>query len=36
MIDIKLGSASKMSYMGPSYDIRETQFIRKKQRDLMP
>ena len=33
---IELGSVSKMSYMGPSYDIRETQFNRKKQKDLMP
>ena len=36
MKDIELGSVSKMSYMGPSYDIRETQFNRKKQKDLMP
>ena len=36
MKDIELGSVSKMSYVGPSYDIRETQFNRKKQKDLMP
>ena len=36
MKDIELGSVSKMSYIGPSYDIRETQFNRKKQKDLMP
>ena len=36
MKDIELGSVSKMSYMGPSYDIRETQYNRKKQKDLMP
>ena len=36
MNDIELGSVSKMSYVGPSYDIRETQFNRKKQKDLMP
>ena len=36
MKDIELGSVSKMSYMGPSYDIIETQFNRKKQKDLMP
>ena len=36
MKDIKLESVSKMSYIGPSYDIRETQFNRKKQKDLMP
>ena len=36
MKDIELGSVSKMSYMGPAYDIRETQFNRKKQKDLMP
>ncbi len=36
MKDIELGSVSKMSYMGPSYDIRETQFNRKKQSALMP
>ena len=36
MKDIELGSVSKMSYMGPSYDIRETQFNRKRQQVLMP
>jgi len=36
MKDIELGSVSKMSYMGPSYDIRETQFNRKRQNVLMP
>ena len=36
MKDIKLESVSKMSYIGPSYDIRETQYNRKKQKDLMP
>ena len=36
MKDIELGSVSKMSYIGPSYDIRETRFNRKKQKDLMP
>ena len=36
MKDVELGSVSKMSYVGPSYDIRETQFNRKKQKDLMP
>ena len=36
MKDIELGSVSKMSYVGPSYDIRETQFNRKKQSALMP
>ena len=36
MIDIELCSVIKMSYMGPSYDIRETQFNRKKQSALMP
>ena len=36
MKDIELGSVSKMSYIGPSYDIRETKFNRKKQKDLMP
>jgi hypothetical protein len=36
MKDIELGSVSKMSYMGPSYDIRETQYNRKKQNALMP
>ena len=36
MKDIELGSVSKMSYVGPSYDIRTTQFNRKKQKDLMP
>ena len=35
MKDIELGSVSKMSYIGPSYDIRETRFNRKKQKDLM-
>ena len=36
MKDIEIGSVSKMSYLGPSYDIRETKFNRKKQKDLMP
>ena len=36
MKDIELGSVSKMSYVGPPYDIRETQFNRLKQKDLMP
>ena len=36
MKDIEIGSVSKMSYIGPSYDIRETQYNRKKQKDLMP
>ena len=36
MKDDELGSVSKMSYVGPSYDIRETQYNRKKQKDLMP
>ena len=36
MKDVELGSVSKMSYVGPSYDIRETQYNRKKQKDLMP
>ena len=36
MKDVELGSVSKMSYMGPSYDIRETQFNRKTQTVLMP
>ena len=36
MKDVELGSVSKMSYIGPSYDIRETQYNRKKQKDLMP
>ena len=36
MKDIELGSVSKMSYMGPSYDIRETKYNRKKQSALMP
>ena len=36
MKDIEIGSVSKMSYIGPSYDIRETQYSRKKQKDLMP
>jgi hypothetical protein len=36
MKDIELGSVSKMLYMGPSYDIRETQYNRKKQNALMP
>jgi hypothetical protein len=36
MKDIKLESVSKMSYIGPTYDIRETQYNRKKQKDLMP
>ena len=36
MKDIEIGLVSKMSYIGPSYDIRETQYNRKKQKDLMP
>ena len=36
MKDVELGSVSKMSYVGPSYDIREIQYNRKKQKDLMP
>ena len=36
MKDIELGSVSKLAYMGPSYDIRETKFNRKKQTALMP
>ena len=36
MKDVELGSVSKMSYVGPPYDIRETQFNRLKQKDLMP
>ena len=36
MKDIELGSVSWMSYMGPSYDIRETQYNRKKQIALIP
>lgn len=36
MKDVELGSVSKMSYVGPSYDFRETAYNKRKSNALMP
>jgi hypothetical protein len=36
MSDVKIDSVSKMQYLGPSYDILETQYNKRKNTELMP
>ena len=36
MSDVKIDSVSKMQYIGPSYDILETQYNKRKTTELMP
>ena len=36
MSDVKIDSVSKMQYIGPSYDILETQYNKRKTIELMP
>ena len=36
MSDVKIDSVSKMQYLGPSYDILETQYNKRKTTELMP
>ena len=36
MSDVKIDSVSKMQYIGPSYDILETQYNKRKNTELMP
>jgi len=36
MSDDKIDSVSKMQYLGPSYDILETQYNKRKNTELMP
>ena len=36
MSDVKIDSVSKMQYLGPSYDILETQYNKRKYTELMP
>ena len=33
---VKIDSVSKMQYLGPSYDILETQYNKRKTTELMP
>ncbi len=36
MSDVKIDSVSKMQYIGPSYDILETQYNKRKTTEIMP
>ena len=36
MSDVKIDSVSKMQYLGPSYDILETLYNKRKNTELMP